>query len=99
MIIHVRIKVCTIVYINKMNELPNNKYMSDVVIIYSASYKEMQISVRNVTWDLMLKKTYMDGGITCPPEDVPDSSWDSNMQKATFTDGVVNDPNGKGIHF
>ena len=57
----------------------------------------MQISVRNVTWDLMLRKAYIDREACTPDSTVVLSNWTSNMQKATFTDGVINDPiNGTG---
>lgn len=56
----------------------------------------MQISVKNVTWDLRLKKAYIDGP-QCPGgENMADSAWSSDQQKKTFTDGIINDPNGKG---
>lgn len=61
------------------------------------NYKEMQISVRNVSWDLMLEKAYMDNRDKCVnSSSVAISSWDSDMVKATYTDGIINDPNGKG---
>jgi hypothetical protein len=45
----------------------------------------------------MLKKAYMDFRDTCgDPQSVAVSSWDSDMIKATYTDGIVNDPNGTG---
>ncbi|KAL4238204.1 hypothetical protein ACF0H5_002916 [Mactra antiquata] len=61
------------------------------------NYKELQINVMNVTWDLMLKKAYMDFVIPCnKTEAAYDSSWDSDMTKATFTDGIVNNINSTG---
>ncbi|XP_060554717.1 uncharacterized protein LOC132715684 [Ruditapes philippinarum] len=63
------------------------------------NYKEMQISVRNVTWDLMLKKAYMDKSDICDRTSVAVSSWDSDMHKGTHTDGIINDPNGKGSYW
>ncbi|KAH3711884.1 hypothetical protein DPMN_071560 [Dreissena polymorpha] len=57
------------------------------------NYKEMQISVRNVSWDLMLRKAYMDN--PCK-NDSAVSVWDSQMVKATYTDGGINDPTKKG---
>jgi hypothetical protein len=56
----------------------------------------MQISVRNVSWDLMLEKAYMDKRDICDSNSVANSSWDSDMHKGTHTDGIINDPNGKG---
>lgn len=56
----------------------------------------MQISVRNVTWDLMLKKAYLDFGTPCDNSSAFDSDWDSGMEKGTYTDGVVNDPSRTG---
>ena len=56
----------------------------------------MQISVQNVTWDLRLKKAYIDGP-QCPGgEDMADSAWSSNQEKKTYTDGIINNPNGTG---
>ena len=56
----------------------------------------MQISVKNVTWDLRLKKAYIDGP-QCPGgEDMADSAWSSNQEKKTYTDGMINNPNGTG---
>ena len=55
----------------------------------------MQINVLNTTWDLMLRKAYIDN--RCGNDsDVVDSPWSSDVMKATHTDGVINDPNGQG---
>ena len=64
---------------------------------FALSYKELQISVRNVTWDLRIKKPYIDNDGQCPEApSVADSEWSSDQVKKTFTDGVVNDPNQQG---
>lgn len=64
------------------------------------NYKELQISVRNVSWDLLLRKAYMDFGDACGDKySLADSSWDSHMVKATYTDGIVNDINGTGTYW
>ncbi|KAL4238202.1 hypothetical protein ACF0H5_002914 [Mactra antiquata] len=60
------------------------------------NYKQLQINVMNVTWDLMLKKAYIDFATSCDRSRAFDSSWDSDMRKATFTDGIVNDINSTG---
>ncbi|KAJ8308721.1 hypothetical protein KUTeg_013595 [Tegillarca granosa] len=54
------------------------------------NYKEMEINVLNVTWDLMLTKAYID----CPncKETNVLSNWTSNMEKAVHHDGEVNNP-------
>ena len=57
----------------------------------------MQISVQNVTWDLRIKKPYIDNDGQCPEgESVADTDWSSEQEKKTYTDGVVNDPSQKG---
>lgn len=58
------------------------------------NYKEMEINVLNVTWDLMLTKAYID----CPncEESNVLSNWTSNMEKAVHHDGEVNNPLKKG---
>ena len=59
----------------------------------------MQISVKNVTWDLRLKRAYIDGP-QCPGgESMADSAWSSDQEKKTYTDGRINDPTGKGYFF
>ena len=70
------------------------------------SYKEMQINILNATWDLLVKKPYIDtdclirrevGDEQCPPdEEKQDSSWFSGQVKKVYTDGGINDPNQKG---
>ena len=75
-----------------------NPHILSLCSIY-LSYKEMQISVKNVTWDLRLKKAYIDGP-QCPGgESVVDSAWSSGQEKKTYTDGIINDPTGKGSYF
>ena len=54
--------------------------------------------MKNVTWDLMLKKAYIDGPQCHGGESVVDSAWSSDQEKKTYTDGIINDPNGKGEH-
>jgi len=51
-------------------------------------YKEFEINAIATTWDLMLAKTYIDGGSA-------NNSWDMQgvMQVATYVDGPINDPN------
>ncbi|XP_053402309.1 uncharacterized protein LOC123539994 [Mercenaria mercenaria] len=64
------------------------------------NYKEMQVSVRNVSWDLMLEKAYMDNRDKCVDRNsVAISSWNSSMEKATHTDGIINNPNGQGSYW
>ena len=70
-----------------------------VLVFLFISYKEMQISVKNVTWDLRLKRAYIDGP-QCPGgESMADSAWSSDQEKKTYTDGRINDPTGKGYFF
>lgn len=48
----------------------------------------------------MLEKAYMDNRDKCVnSSSVAKSGWDSDMVKATHTDGIINDPNGKGEVF
>jgi len=49
------------------------------------SYKEMEVNAINTLWDLQLNKPYINGGQA-------NSSWESNMKKAVFVKGKVNDP-------
>ena len=66
------------------------------------SYKEMQINVLNATWDLLVKKPFIDTdchirtGNNCPDVEADDSSWFSGQVKKVYTDGGINDPNEKG---
>ena len=62
----------------------------------TCSYKEIEISVRNVSWDLRMKKPYLDAPPCTDSQLLADSPWSSNIDKMTFTDGTINDPNGTG---
>lgn len=58
----------------------------------------MQINVLNTTWDLMLRKAYIDNRCSDNSSEVVDSDWSSDVQKATYTDGTINEPNApKGM--
>ncbi|KAK3600600.1 hypothetical protein CHS0354_001129, partial [Potamilus streckersoni] len=48
------------------------------------SYKELEVNALGTTWDLMLSKAYIDGGIR--------QDWDGNLKVAVYTDGEVNNP-------
>lgn len=61
-----------------------------------SSYKELEINVFNTTWDLMLKMAYSDNKCNSNGN-VAVSEWDSRFVKATYTDGIINDPNSNGI--
>ena len=63
----------------------------------------MQINVLNATWDLLVKKPFIDTdchirvGNQCPAdEDTDDSSWLSDQVKKIYTDGGINDPSQRG---
>ena len=65
----------------------------------------MQINVLNATWDLLIKKPYIDTdchiptGNDCPAVENADSSWFSGQVRKVYTDGGINDPNHTGkIH-
>ena len=65
-------------------------------LICICSYKEIEISVRNVTWDLRMKKPYLDAPPCTDTQLLADSPWTSRMEKKTYTDGNINNPNGTG---
>ena len=65
----------------------------------------MQINVLNATWDLLVKKPYIDTdclirlekGDECPPElETHDNSWFSGQVRKIYTDGGINDPDHRG---
>ncbi|XP_050407341.2 uncharacterized protein LOC126822452 [Patella vulgata] len=47
-------------------------------------YKEIEINALGTTWDLMLSRAYIDGGVF--------TDWEGISQKGVYTDGVVNYP-------
>ena len=56
------------------------------------SYKQMQINVRNATWDLMYYKSPYDTNIT----DGAITSWSAGIMKAVYAEGTINKPGDVG---
>jgi len=55
-------------------------------------YKEMEINAINTLWDLTLNKPYLNGGQA-------NNSWNSNMKKAVYVEGRVNDPSANNKYW
>ena len=45
-----------------------------------------------------MKKPYLDHTPCTDRLALQDSPWSSNMEKKTYTDGIVNNPNGTGSY-
>lgn len=54
------------------------------------SYKQMQINVKNATWDLMYYTSPYDTNTT------DQSAWSAGIQKNVFADGTINTPGDIG---
>ena len=65
--------------------------LKPTIIVFS--YKQMQINVRNATWDLMYYKSPYDTNLT----DGAITSWSAGIMKAVYADGTINKPGDVGM--